>query len=116
MPKPVGCQECGEVESHLDTCKAGQNFMREYGSLLHAIQTGVKYKMEYDDSETTPKHLRVGVNSALVNHTAIWRLLVKKGVISRKEYEESLLEQLREEKAMYEAWLTERTGASITLG
>lgn len=89
-----------------------------YLAAAHAMQSGVAAKMHHDPSETTGKHLRVGVNSAMSDHAALVQLLVRKGVIGEAEYFTALADQMEAEKAMYEAWLTERLGGltKITLG
>lgn len=43
----------------------------KYKALLHAMQTGVMYELENDPTSGTPKHLRVGINAAMVNHGAL---------------------------------------------
>lgn len=83
---------------------------------MHAVQSGVAAKMEYDGAETSPKHLRVGVNSAMVEHAALVRLLMAKGVISEAEFYEALADAAEAEQQLYEEWLSERTGAHIRLG
>jgi hypothetical protein len=61
------------------------------------MQSGVAYELGKDESSASPKHLRVGINSALVNDAALVRLLVKKGLITEAEYmEEVRLEMCRE--------------------
>lgn len=80
------------------------------------MQTGVEYKRQYDPSETTPKHLRVGVNSAMVDTATIAKLLIEKGIITEEEYFKTLADQMEEEAALYQAELTRRYGLNITLG
>lgn len=84
----------------------------------HAMQSGVAAKMHHDASDTSPKHLRVGVNAAMVEHAALVRLLVAKGVLTWEEYYTALADQMESEKALYEEWLTARLGGQtkITLG
>lgn len=59
---------------------------------VHAMQSAVAHKMALDaempagESGTSPKHLRVGVNAAMVDHGALAALLIRKGVISEEEY------------------------------
>jgi len=68
-----------------------------YQEALHAMQSGVAYEMNKDLKITDPKHLRVGINSAMVNDAALVRLLIKKGLFTLEEYEEELrLEACRE--------------------
>lgn len=82
---------------------------------MHGVQSGVAAKMEYDDSDTSPKHLRVGVNSAMVQHSALALMLLRKGVIGEQEYWEALADAAERERAMYEQWLSDRTGRTIHL-
>lgn len=89
---------------------------RRYADAMHAVQSGVAAQMEVDGSPTTPKHLRVGVNSALIASSALAELLVQKGIITEDEYFEVLAEGAEAEKALYEKWLSEHYGQSITLG
>lgn len=86
-----------------------------YRAAMHAVQSGVAAKMEYDGSETSPKHLRVGVNSAMVEHSALAGLLMRKGVISQEEFYAALADAAEQEQRLYETWLSERTGAHIRL-
>jgi hypothetical protein len=73
--------------------------------------------MEIGDSlSTTPKHLRVGVNSAMVVHSALARLRIARGVLTEAEYLESMAEVMREEVASYERTLTAQIGRKVTLG
>ena len=88
-----------------------------YEEACYAMQAGVGLREKLGGSnETTPKHLRVGVNSAMVEHSALARLLIAKGVITEAEYRESLAEGMREEVALYERGLTEQLGKRVTLG
>lgn len=91
---------------------------RTYLDLAHAMQSGVTMKMNYDPAETTPKHLRVGVNSAMCDHAALAGLLIAKGIITHEEYEQAIRAEMAREVARYEAWLNNRLGAEgrITLG
>lgn len=68
------------------------------------MQTGVKYEMETGrDSATTPKHLRVGVNSAMVAQAGLVKLLIDKGLITEDEYFESQADAMEEEVKRYES-------------
>lgn len=73
----------------------------EYERHCHAMQTGVDAMMHHDPSETDTKHLRVGVNSAMVSHGALVDLLVEKGLITGEEYFEKLVSKMAEEAAAY---------------
>lgn len=83
----------------------------DYKAAAHAMQSGVAMKMNYDPGgETSRKHLRVGVNSAMCDIAALATLLLRKGVIGRAEYEDAVATAMEEEVARYEAWLHEHVG------
>lgn len=78
-----------------------------YRLSMHAMQTGVTYVMTRDPKETQPKHLRVGVNAALVDAGALARLLIAKGIITEGEYAAALAQGARIEHEMYEERVNE---------
>jgi hypothetical protein len=80
-----------------------------YLAAMHAMQSGVAAEMHRDPKPTEPKHLRVGVNSALLGNAAIGALLIEKGVITQDEYECALADAAEREKATYE----ERLGVHL---
>lgn len=97
----------------------------ENNGLLHAIQTGIEYTMpeahrEDPSCETSPKHLRVGVNNALCIHAGLVKLLVDKGVITEVEYFTAANAVLAEDVASYERKINDRFGpdspTKVTLG
>jgi hypothetical protein len=93
-----------------------QELKERYLALSHAMQSGVAMMMNYDDKSTSPKHLRVGVNSALIESGALGGLLVTKGIITEKEYWTAIVDTLENEVAKYERLIQEITGAEkITL-
>lgn len=87
----------------------------EYVRLMHAMQTGVEYLRQYDDTQTDPKHMKVGVNSSLVSCGALVKLLMDKGLITEQEYWDTLVRATREEVHTYEAQLKEHIGSAVTL-
>lgn len=78
--------------------------------LSHAIQTGVGFDLQADPTSGTPKHLRTGVNIALIGQGALVRLLIAKGLITEEEYLTELIAGLEAEKAAYEQRLAARYG------
>ena len=84
---------------------------KKYAALTHAMQTGVAYKMERAPAETTPQHLRVGVNCAMSEQGALVGLLMKKGIITEDEYLDALIESMEGEVQSYQTELTELYGA-----
>jgi hypothetical protein len=88
-----------------------------YEAAAHAMQSGVAMEMNYDTGPTDPKHLRVGVNSALVDSSALAGLLIAKGVITEDEYLEAITAGMEREAEDYQARLRQRFGpdTNITL-
>jgi hypothetical protein len=72
-----------------------------YNAAAHAMQTAVAVKMQHDGKETEPKHLRVGVNSALSNAGGLVTLLIDKGVITREEYYTAMADAMEREAVQY---------------
>lgn len=93
-----------------------QQLQRRYLAALHAMQSGIAQMMHIDPTDTTPKHLRAGINSAHVTSSALAKLLIEKGVITEEEWLTALAEGAEAEQARYEAELSERMGVKITLG
>lgn len=88
-----------------------------YVDALHAVQSGIQAEMEFDSGETTPKHLRVGVNAAHCDHAALVRLLMNKGLFTEDEYRKELADEMEREKRRYEDRLSRHyNGKQITLG
>lgn len=92
-----------------------KELQKRYVTAMHAVQSGVAMAMTLDDNETSPKHLRVGISSAMVTDAGLARLLISKGLITPLEYFEAMATQAEQEKAMYERELTERSGKKVTL-
>jgi hypothetical protein len=91
-------------------------FYRQYTALLHALQTGVMYRQQLDPRDGTPKHLRVGINASKVDHAALVRLLIDRGIFTEAEYFVALLEEMKVEVQRYEAELSQHYGVKVTLG
>jgi hypothetical protein len=93
-----------------------ESIKQEYLNLSHAMQTGVAYMMKYDPAATSAKHLRVGVNSAMVDSGALAGLLMAKGIITELEYFTALRDKMKEEVDSYSELLKQHlSGANITL-
>ena len=89
--------------------------MERYQKALHAMQTGVAIEMNISPRETDPKHLRVGINSAMVEHSALVKLLIAAGIITENQFMEALAQAMEEEQARYEKRLSDLTGKQITI-
>ena len=75
--------------------------------------------MEMNDpaiKATDPKHLRVGVNSAMCDHAALVRVLIAKGILTEDEYLEAVADEMEREQKRYEERLTAKYGRNIVLG
>ena len=83
-----------------------------YMAAAHAMQTGVGYEINLDPGSAciTPKSLRVGVNSALVDSSAIVELLMEKGIFTWDEYEEALAIAMERERDRYQAIISRLLG------
>jgi hypothetical protein len=79
---------------------------QRYDAAMHGMQTGVAIELEKSASAevagATPKHLRVGVNSAMVTDVAIANLLMAKGVFTKREYYEALADAAEAERDRYQ--------------
>lgn len=84
-------------------------------ALQHAMQSGVMFDHENGGDSGSPKHLRVGVNSAMVEHGALAKLLVAKGIITEDEYFDALTEGMAAEVVRYEELLSEKLGKKVHL-
>jgi hypothetical protein len=74
-----------------------------YRDALHGVQSAISYEMEMGIGRAThPKHLRVGVDSAMISDAAVVRLLIEKGVFTEEEFEESLRLQANYELDSYQ--------------
>ena len=80
----------------------------EYVGNVHAMQSAVAAKMAIDPAETTPKHLRVGVNSAMCDQAALVQLLVAKGVITIEEYGDAITQEMAREVERYKQWFAQQ--------
>ena len=87
-----------------------------YLAAMHAVQSGIKMKMERGWDGASPKHLRVGVDSAMVNDWAVAEFLIRKGIMTKLEYLELLVEGAENEKRALELDLTSSIGVRIKLG
>lgn len=86
-----------------------------YRAALHAMQSGVAMKMQYEPEHTEPKSLRVGVNSSFVSQGGLATALINKGIITEAEYIEGQALMMEEEVRSYEVWLSDRLGTEVKL-
>jgi hypothetical protein len=101
----------GFFEAHFDIEKE-----RLFQQLQHAMQSGVAYSMhQQPNDQTHPKHLRVGVNTAMVQIAALVNTLVAAGVIDGRKFQDEANRLMRREVESYEAELREAYGTQIKL-
>ena len=88
-----------------------------YLAAAHAMQSGVAMEMNLPGrhAATEPKHLRVGVNSAMADHGALVKLLISKGLITEDEYLEAIADGMEREQQAYEDRLSQHYGRPISL-
>lgn len=68
---------------------------RRYQAAVHAYQSAIALhitRLGENSAGADPKHLRVGICSAMSDHGALARLLVTKGIISEEEYLEAIVD------------------------
>lgn len=82
--------------------------LRELG---HRVQSGIAALADMHAAsqqrfpQLEPKHLRVGVNSALVECSAMARILFRKRIITAAEYYDALIEVWEQEVDSYRVML-----------
>lgn len=90
--------------------------MRErYLKYLHKMQAGVAFKMGYDNSEVSLKHLRVGINAAMSDQGGLVRLLIDKGLITEEEYIKAVTDKMEEEAKSYQDEIENKLGKKVEL-
>jgi transcription termination factor NusB len=96
------------------------DLQRRYEVAAHAVQAGVAMEMNdapphISQSAVSPKMLRTGVNLAMVEHGALVRLMIKKGIITDLEYMEELVKGVEQEQHDYEARLSAKYGGKTKI-
>jgi hypothetical protein len=79
---------------------------QRYLNALHALQSVVAFSQNYG-KDTSPKHLRVGVASAMVSISAVAALLIHKGIFTEEEYAVVLAKMMEQEVEDLKAELPE---------
>jgi hypothetical protein len=78
------------------------NDQERYAAAAHAMQTGVAFTMDRESDETTPKHLRVGVNCAMADQGGLVTLLIEKGIFTEEEYYKAIADSMERERDLYQ--------------
>lgn len=84
--------------------------LQRYEDAAHQMQCGVAMELSKDPTSATPKHLRVGINSAMVNDAALVRLLIAKGLFTEEEYYRAMREEMEREVERYKVMLRKLFG------
>lgn len=95
---------------------------RRYQAAMHGVQTGIATLIRVvardgaEWSPATPKHLRAGVDSSMVQNGALVALLIRKGVFTELEWAEALCGQAEKERLAYEQEVAVWLGGDVKLG
>ena len=73
--------------------RTSEQVFREYEALCNDLNKLVKALKNARDQE--PGSLRVGLNTAMADHSALAKLLIDKGLITELEYGQALLEMMK---------------------
>lgn len=95
-------------------------YRNAYEMFAHRVQTAIallQEKIPYWKS-LEPKHLRVGIDMRAADAEGLALLLIDKGIFTREEYEQYMVESAEREALRYEAEVNKTYGADgrITLG
>lgn len=86
-----------------------------YVAAMRALESWVAVKARMEPAETNPQQLRLGVNSALLQQSALVQLLANKGLISEDEFLEAMANAAEQEVARYQQWVSATTGVEVSL-
>lgn len=67
----------------------GEKAQARYFRAMHGVQSAIAFEINLvgnDKAAANPKHLRTGINSCLVDSSAVAKLLMEKGVFTEEEY------------------------------
>jgi precorrin isomerase len=78
---------------------------QRYLDAAHAVQTGIAYLQHTSPALFDSKHVRVGIDTAKVEHAGLATLLIRKGLFTEAEYFEAMADAMEEEQRRLEAEL-----------
>jgi hypothetical protein len=87
-----------------------EEFNARYAALTHAIQAGTGLEQSSYSKDGKPKHLRVGITLARIEHTAVARLCIAAGIFTEAQYFDAVIAELEREKAIITARLEAHYG------
>lgn len=85
-------------------------FSARYEALAHAIQAGTGLEQNSYSKDGEPKHLRVGITLARIEHTAVARLCMAAEIFTEAQYFDAVIAELEAEKATITARLEAHYG------
>lgn len=92
--------------------------IERYLRAMQGVQSAIAWAMTHPDREVNklvePKHLRVGVDSSMISHLALAKLLIAKGLFTLQEYEEAMADAAEEELMNWENQASQAAGFSIS--
>jgi hypothetical protein len=80
-----------------------------YEAATHGVQSAIQYEMSRavnrgeDEGDTSPKHMRVGIDMSKADQSGLAKLLIDKGIFTLGEYLEYMRLAANNELAMREA-------------
>jgi hypothetical protein len=92
-----------------------EEFSAHYKRLAHAIQAGTGLEQGSYSRDGEPKHLRVGITLARVEHAALVGLLIEAGVFTNEQYAAAVIAGLEAEKATITARLEAHYGGATKI-
>jgi hypothetical protein len=98
-----------------DDAEAIREARDRYLAAMDNLSVGVKAKQKLDQTETDPHSLRVGLNSAMIQVSALVQVLIHTGHLTEVDWYRILANVTESEVRLYEQWLSEATGTSVTI-
>lgn len=86
-----------------------------YVAAMRSLESWVAVKARMEPAETNPQQLRIGVNSSLLQHSALVQLLADKGLITEDEFLVAMANAAEQEVARYQQWISTATGVEVSL-
>ena len=89
-----------------------------YLRAIQGVQSAIAWAMTHPDREINklvePKHLRVGVDSSMISHLGLAKLLIAKGIFTLQEYEEAMADAAEEELMNWENQASQASGFKVS--
>lgn len=86
----------------------------DYLTALHGVQSANAMGISDGSIQSSPKHLRTGIDSNMITDLGLVSLLIAKGVFTAEEYSEHIRVAANEEVAMREEEYTKKKGIKVS--